>query len=198
MTLSGPLSNWWGMTFWKCCKGEKIKKIKKGFIISCATESQVYIYNDNAGISTFLLRSVGGCHYSDGIPVTFPPCQAGWVQSDSSEGLPVLHGKLSPGPAGRSQDRSAGKCDLLWVYLQVKKHQNITCQRRAQYLLSQGGAKEYVTAFKLLPNNPSSDRQINVCCTLSTSTLQMLWHFLMRTLNLVMICKEYCFTKIKW
>lgn len=129
-------------------------------------------------------------------PVTFPPCQAGWVQSDSSEGLPVLHGKLFPGPAG-SQDRSAGECDLVWVYLQVKKGQNITFQRRPKYWSSQGGAKEYLTAFKLLPNNHLSDRQINVCCTLSTSILQMLWHFSMRTLNLVMICKDYCFTKIK-
>lgn len=157
MTLSGPLSNWWGMTFWKCCKGKKTKKV---FIyISCATESQEYIYNDNAGKSTFRLRSVGGCHDSDDIPVTFPPCQAGWVQSDSSEGLPVLHGKLSPDPAVWSQDRCAGECDLVWVYLQVKKHQNITFQRpqRPQYSLSQGGAKEHLTAFKLLPNH-SSDK----------------------------------------
>lgn len=49
---------------------------------------------------------------SDVIPVTFPPCQAGWVQSDSSEGLPVPHEKLSPGPGGRSQQNCAGEYDL--------------------------------------------------------------------------------------
>lgn len=49
------------------------------------------------------------------IPVTFPPCQAGSVQSDSSAGLPVPHGKLSPGPGGRSQQRSAGEYDLVRI-----------------------------------------------------------------------------------
>lgn len=47
---------------------------------------------------------IGKLHGGGGdIPVTFPPCLAGWVQSDSSEGWPVPHGKLSPGPEERRQ-----------------------------------------------------------------------------------------------
>lgn len=35
------------------------------------------------------------------LPVTFPPCQAGWVQSGSSAGWPVLLGTLFPDPEER-------------------------------------------------------------------------------------------------
>lgn len=42
-------------------------------------------------------------YFTPGSPVTFPPCQAGPVQSGSSEGWPVRPGTRSPGP-GRKRE----------------------------------------------------------------------------------------------